>query len=175
MRWCNVQTNKYDLQAKICPIICTHHILHNDNENKIPVFPECIYNKSSQILPNTPVCQNQWMLCYLPIPRLWVQSKSQWPDSSEMWTQYTMQSCEYTYQLSSWNLIKHLDNNTKVNRIKRLTIQVCTKFEEFILINEVMNAGGGHFYASLELLWQGIKSYSPWSTWVKWDPVTGDG
>ena len=35
-----------------------------------------------------------------------------------------MQSTEYTYQLSSWNLKKHLDNNTKVNRIKRLTMQV---------------------------------------------------
>ena len=36
-------------------------------------------------------------------------------------------SIEYTYQLSSWNLKKHLDNNTKVNRIKRLTIQVCVQ------------------------------------------------
>ena len=35
---------------------------------------------------------------------------------------------------------------------------VCTKFEEFILIDEVMNAEEGHFYVSLELLWQGIKS-----------------
>ena len=25
--------------------ICTHHKLHNDNENKFPVFPECICNK----------------------------------------------------------------------------------------------------------------------------------
>ena len=75
-----------------------------------------------------------------------------------MWTQYIMQSIEYTYQLSSWNLKKHLDNNTKVNRIKRLTIQVCTKFEEFILIDVVMNAEEGHFYVPLELLWQGIKS-----------------
>ena len=35
---------------------------------------------------------------------------------------------------------------------------VCTKFEEFILIDEVMNAEEGHFYVSLKLLWQGIKS-----------------
>ena len=34
---------------------------------------------------------------------------------------------------------------------------VCTNFEEFILIDEVMNAEEGHFYVSLELLWQGIK------------------
>ena len=30
---------------------------------------------------------------------------------------------------------------------------VCTKFEEFILIDEAMNAEGGHFYVSLKLLW----------------------
>ena len=75
-----------------------------------------------------------------------------------MWTQYILQSIEYTYRLSSWTLKKHLDNNTKVNRIKRLAIQVCTKFEGSILIDEVMNAEEGHFYVSLELLWQGIKS-----------------
>ena len=45
MRWCNVQTNEYDLQAKTYPTICIHHKLHNTNENKFPVFPECIYNK----------------------------------------------------------------------------------------------------------------------------------
>ena len=35
---------------------------------------------------------------------------------------------------------------------------VCTNFEEFILIDEVMNAEEGHCHVSLELLWQGIKS-----------------
>ena len=76
-----------------------------------------------------------------------------------MWTQYIMQSIEYTYQLSSWNPKKHLDNNIKVNRIKKLTIQVCVQnLEEFILIDAVMNAEGGHFYVSLKLLWLGIKS-----------------
>ena len=40
MRWCNVQTNEYDLQAKTYPTICTRHKLRNDNENKVPVFPE---------------------------------------------------------------------------------------------------------------------------------------
>ena len=37
MRWCTVQTNEYDLQCKTYPIICTHHKLHNNNENKLPV------------------------------------------------------------------------------------------------------------------------------------------
>ena len=37
--------NEYDLQAKTYPTICSHHKLHNDNENKYPVFPECICNK----------------------------------------------------------------------------------------------------------------------------------
>ena len=32
MRWCTVQTNEYDLQAKTYPNIFTHHKLHNDNE-----------------------------------------------------------------------------------------------------------------------------------------------
>ena len=51
---------------------------------------------------------------------------------------------------------KHLDNNTKVNRIKKLTIQVCVQnLEELILIVEVMNAEEGHIYASLELFDRG--------------------
>ena len=45
MRWCNVQTNEHDLQAKTYLNICIHHKLHNNNENKIPVFTECICNK----------------------------------------------------------------------------------------------------------------------------------
>ena len=45
MRWRNVQTNEYDLQAKTYPTICTHHKLYNNDENKISVFPECIRNK----------------------------------------------------------------------------------------------------------------------------------
>ena len=36
MRWCNVQTNEYDLKAITYSIICTHHKLHNKDENKIP-------------------------------------------------------------------------------------------------------------------------------------------
>ena len=45
MKWYNVQTNVYDLQAKTYPNIRTHHKLHNDNENKFPVIPERICNK----------------------------------------------------------------------------------------------------------------------------------
>ena len=45
MRWCNIQTNENHLQTNTYPIICTHHKLHNDNENKFPVFPECMWNK----------------------------------------------------------------------------------------------------------------------------------
>ena len=40
-----VQINEYDLQVKMHLTICTHHKLHNNNENKFPVFPECICNK----------------------------------------------------------------------------------------------------------------------------------
>ena len=34
----------------------------------------------------------------------------------------------------------------------------CTKCEEFIVIDKVMDAEEVNFYVSLELLWQGIKS-----------------
>ena len=43
MRWCNIQTYEYDPQAKMYPNICTHHKLHNNDENKIPIFPGCIW------------------------------------------------------------------------------------------------------------------------------------
>ena len=33
MRWRNVQTNEYDLQVITYPTICTHHKLHNNDEN----------------------------------------------------------------------------------------------------------------------------------------------
>ena len=39
------QRNECDLQAKTYPNICTHDKLHNNNENKFPVFPDCICNK----------------------------------------------------------------------------------------------------------------------------------
>ena len=38
MRWCYVQTNEYDLQARTYPTSCTHHKLHTNSENKFPVF-----------------------------------------------------------------------------------------------------------------------------------------
>ena len=58
MRWCNVQTNEHDLQAKTYPIICTHHKLHSNNENKIPVFPECICNKWENMMLQTSQAHN---------------------------------------------------------------------------------------------------------------------
>ena len=76
-------------------------------------------NKSRLGLPHTPVCQDQRMPCWLPVPGLWIQSRSQRPDSSEVWIQYIVQSIEYTYQLSNWNLKKHMDNKTNINRDER--------------------------------------------------------
>ena len=38
MGWCNVQINEYDLQAITYLTICTHQKLHNNDENKVPVF-----------------------------------------------------------------------------------------------------------------------------------------
>ena len=35
MSWYSTQRNEYDLQAKTCTTICSHHKLHNTNENKI--------------------------------------------------------------------------------------------------------------------------------------------
>ena len=76
-----------------------------------------------------------------------------------MWTQYIVEYTEYTYQLSSWNLKKHMDNKTKINRDQETHyISVCTKLEEFFLIHEAMNAEQGHSYVPLGLLWQGTKS-----------------
>ena len=58
-----------------------------------------------------------------------------------------MQSTEYTYQLSHCILKKHMDNKTKINRGQETHyISVYTKFEEFILIHEAMNAEQGHYY-----------------------------
>ena len=50
MRWCTVQKNEYDLQANTYPNNCTHHKLHNNNENKFPVFLEFICNKWQNIM-----------------------------------------------------------------------------------------------------------------------------
>ena len=49
MRWCNVQTKEYELQAKTYPTIWTHHKLPHNNENKFPDFPEYIYTISDRI------------------------------------------------------------------------------------------------------------------------------
>ena len=58
MRWRTVQTNEYDLQAKTCPNICTHHKLQNNNENKFPVFPERICNKWQNMMQQTSQAHN---------------------------------------------------------------------------------------------------------------------
>ena len=48
MRWCNAQTNEYDLQAKTYPTVCTHHKLHNTNKYKFPVSRN-VYTISDRI------------------------------------------------------------------------------------------------------------------------------
>ena len=42
MRWCNVQTNEHDLQAKTYPTICTHHKLHNNVDPMNLAIRECL-------------------------------------------------------------------------------------------------------------------------------------
>ena len=49
MRWCNVQTKEYNLQAKTNLTICTHYKQHNNNENKIPVSRN-VYAISDRII-----------------------------------------------------------------------------------------------------------------------------
>ena len=45
--------------------------------------------------------------------------------------EHIMQSTEYTYPLSNWNLKMHMDNKMKINRSEEAhCISVCTKFEE---------------------------------------------
>ena len=73
---------------------------------------------------------------------------------NSMYHKYT----EYTYQLSSWNLKKHMDSKTTVNRDQESHYRsVCTNFEEFILIHDTMNAKQCYSYVPLKLPWQGTK------------------
>ena len=44
MRWCNMQTNRYVLQAILYSIICTYHKQHSGNGNKHWDFPGSIYS-----------------------------------------------------------------------------------------------------------------------------------
>ena len=72
-----------------------------------------------------------------------------------------MQSADYAYQLSGWNLKKQMGNKMKINRDQEthyIRLSVCSKFEEFVLIHGAMNAEQGHSYVPLKLLWQGTKS-----------------
>ena len=47
MRWCYLQTNEYDLQAKMQPIIWTYHELHNCNETGICLTKSKAIEKST--------------------------------------------------------------------------------------------------------------------------------
>ena len=58
MRWFNVQTKEYDLQAKTYPTIGTHRKLCHNNENKIPVFQEFICNKWQNMMLQTSQAHN---------------------------------------------------------------------------------------------------------------------
>ena len=49
-----------------------------------------------------------------------------------------------------------MDNKTKINRDQEYRcISVCTKFEEFILINEATNAEQGHAYVPSKSMGRG--------------------
>ena len=69
-------------------------------------------------------------------------------------------SCNlYTYELSSWNLKKHIDTKI-INRDQETHYtNGRTKFEEFILIHEAINVEQGHSYVPLIIK-------LPWATWV---------
>ena len=84
-----------------------------------------------------------------------MQSRSQWLESSEMWTQYIVKYTEHsiipTLKLEPQ---KHMNNKKKINWDHEINnISVCTKFQKFILINEVINAEQG-----FKLLSQGTQS-----------------
>ena len=53
IRWCNVQIDEYDLQAETYPNICTHHKLHNTNENSFAMDSKrwwCLLSNNHSIL-----------------------------------------------------------------------------------------------------------------------------
>ena len=58
MRCCYVQTNEYDLQDRTYPTLSSHHKLHNNNENKLPVFLECKCNKWQNMVQQTSQAHN---------------------------------------------------------------------------------------------------------------------
>ena len=51
------KTTEYDLQAETYLTIWTHK-LHNNNENKLPDFPECIRNKWQNMMEQTSQAHN---------------------------------------------------------------------------------------------------------------------
>ena len=64
MRWSNVQTNECDLQAEKYLIICTHHKLRTNDENKTQ-FSRNVYGRD---LPN--FVGIEWAECLLIIGRV---------------------------------------------------------------------------------------------------------
>ena len=62
MRWCTVQTNEYDLQAKMYPTICNHHKLHIIMKKKFPVFPERIWNRWQDMMQQTSQTYNHGII-----------------------------------------------------------------------------------------------------------------
>ena len=78
MGWCNLQTNEYDLQAKMYPIVRKYHRLNINrlntyNWNKVPVFPRYICNRWQNMVAQPPQTHNhgkiwqQWERWILPI------------------------------------------------------------------------------------------------------------
>ena len=79
---------------------------HQSNMNLGKAIMHNSQNKSSQRLPNTPVCQHQWMPCSISqlCLRLRTWRMSQGSHSGETWTQYVVQPTQCINQLWSWYL-----------------------------------------------------------------------
>ena len=115
MRWCTVQTNEYDLQAKMYSNICANHKLHNDNENKFPVFPERICNKGQNIIRKSKdYVYGIWVYKALDIWKGYYRVKKSLVSYVKPWTEarnnkYMKYHSKLTYQLSFWNVSRKVD------------------------------------------------------------------
>ena len=79
--------SNYNISFKVAKKILQSYALsmHKDNwvvRQAVQVVDKNIfiskrYNKSSQRLPNTPICQHQWMPCLLTVPRIRIRNRSQ--------------------------------------------------------------------------------------------------
>ena len=76
--------------------------------------------KSSQRLPNTPVCQHQWMPVSVPRLRTW--SRSQGPHSGDTLTQNVVQPTECINRLSNWYLETFRKKCGKLSRGRDLIV-----------------------------------------------------